>query len=123
MRSVHLFLLLSFGLHEARGPCCGWGWPRYGLCCGMGPCSAWCCNCDGGCDPKCRKKSALNDEEEFRVSPRELFQSIDKNQDGALDEQEVKSYFNDTISENDFRSLDINSNGRIDPYEFDNELA
>lgn len=87
-------------------------------CCAIGECGIFCCQCPEGC----RKPSAAL----------ALFRSIDLDDNDAVSLYELRVWADkegrlvaqdEAASKKAFREVDSNSNGKIEPHEFDPDLG
>merc|ERR1712029_31724 len=97
--------------------------------CGVGDCNIIGCGCQGGCrQPAATQGRSVNlDIEHERTEG--LFNAIDSNGDGGIDEKEALAYLWDKLKPEQkkdlswFRDLDVNNDGHISPHEFDHDLS
>lgn len=105
-------------------------------CFGCGPCNMFCCNCDEGCCPG-RKRRALP--EFLNINPTTIangikyFHLVDVNEDYVISPDEYFDYIKHNTNLNGkttvtllaqyFNQTDTNTNGFIEPVEFDVKLA
>jgi len=97
-----------------------------GYCCGVGPCNIFCCNCDGGCRRKSKKRSL--DQGDDMALTLSYFKFVDLNLDNRIDYAEVLEFKNISIASTDpipawFVEMDMDNDGKISPNEFDSDLS